>query len=152
MVITNGHSQVQRAKLERCKVASLFDHVLVGGDEVAAGGHQKPHPHIFLKACSLCNCLPCEVPPFPFPTSPGRDAHVFLKACSLCNCLQCEVPPFPFPTPPAPGAPGFLRGLPPLYLFRGGTASRFLYHLSVCVTSRVPLCLSIFTGVRRSQR
>lgn len=60
-VITNGHPTVQRAKLERCHVASLFHVILVGGEEVAAGGHQKPHPHIFLKACRLSNCLPSEV-------------------------------------------------------------------------------------------
>jgi N-acylneuraminate-9-phosphatase len=67
-VITNGHPTVQRAKLERCHVASLFQNVLVGGEEVASGGHEKPHPHIFLKACQLSNCLPSEVrnPPLGF--------------------------------------------------------------------------------------
>ena len=49
-IITNGHRAVQRAKLEACQAARLFSHVLVGGEEIAAGcGHEKPHPAVFHK-------------------------------------------------------------------------------------------------------
>jgi FMN phosphatase YigB (HAD superfamily) len=49
-IITNGHRAVQRQKLEACGAARLFQHVLVGGEEVAEGcGHEKPHPSIFHK-------------------------------------------------------------------------------------------------------
>lgn len=49
-IITNGHRTVQRQKLEACEAARLFPHMLVGGEEVAAGcGHEKPHPAIFHK-------------------------------------------------------------------------------------------------------
>ena len=50
VIITNGHRTVQRQKLEACQAARLFRHVLVGGEEIAAGcGHEKPHPAIFHK-------------------------------------------------------------------------------------------------------
>ncbi|KAI7844832.1 hypothetical protein COHA_001486 [Chlorella ohadii] len=60
VVITNGHATVQRQKLEACAAGRLFRHILVGGEEVACGGHEKPHPSIFHKACSLAGCLPEE--------------------------------------------------------------------------------------------
>ncbi|PRW20863.1 N-acylneuraminate-9-phosphatase [Chlorella sorokiniana] len=60
VVITNGHATVQRQKLEACAAARLFRHILVGGEEIARGGHEKPHPSIFHKACSLAGCLPEE--------------------------------------------------------------------------------------------
>ncbi|KAL4451681.1 hypothetical protein ABPG75_007343 [Micractinium tetrahymenae] len=60
-IITNGHRTVQRQKLQACGAARLFAHVLVGGEEIAAGcGHEKPHPAIFHKACSLVGCQPSE--------------------------------------------------------------------------------------------
>ncbi len=49
VVITNGHATVQRQKLEACAAGRLFRHILVGGEEVACGGHEKPHPSIFHK-------------------------------------------------------------------------------------------------------
>lgn len=50
VIITNGHRTVQRQKLEACGAARLFAHMLVGGEEIAAGcGHEKPHPAIFHK-------------------------------------------------------------------------------------------------------
>ena len=49
VVITNGHATVQRQKLEACAAYRLFQHILVGGEEIASGGHEKPHPSIFHK-------------------------------------------------------------------------------------------------------
>ena len=49
-IITNGHSRVQRQKLDACQAARLFQHMLVGGEEIAVGcGYEKPHPAIFHK-------------------------------------------------------------------------------------------------------
>lgn len=49
-IITNGHRMVQRHKLEACQAGRLFQHMLVGGEEVAVGcGYEKPHPAIFHK-------------------------------------------------------------------------------------------------------
>lgn len=61
VIITNGHPEIQRGKLERLQAASLFDGILVGGEEIAAGGEEKPAASIFLKACQLAQCLPSEV-------------------------------------------------------------------------------------------
>lgn len=47
VIITNGHSEIQASKLEACGARRLVDHVLIGGDEVAAGRHEKPHRSIF---------------------------------------------------------------------------------------------------------
>lgn len=49
-VLTNGHAEVQRAKLEACAAASLFDpnKVIVAGDYA----EQKPHASIFATACA----------------------------------------------------------------------------------------------------
>ena len=63
VIITNGHAQIQRTKLETCRAAELFDGVLVGGEEVLAGRAEKPHPGIFLAACSIAGCKPHEVSP-----------------------------------------------------------------------------------------
>lgn len=49
-IITNGHRLVQRQKVAACQAQPLFQHVLVGGEEIAVGcGHEKPHPAIFHK-------------------------------------------------------------------------------------------------------
>jgi N-acylneuraminate-9-phosphatase len=49
-IITNGHRSIQRQKLDACRAQRLFAHVLVGGEEIAAGcGYEKPHPAIFHK-------------------------------------------------------------------------------------------------------
>mmetsp|Transcript_73798 Transcript_73798/g.130909 ORF Transcript_73798/g.130909 Transcript_73798/m.130909 type:complete len:266 (-) Transcript_73798:36-833(-) len=63
VVITNGHHQVQHAKIDAGHVAEVFgaEHILVGGDEVCAGRQEKPHPGIFHKACSIAGCEPLEV-------------------------------------------------------------------------------------------
>ncbi|KAK9917424.1 hypothetical protein WJX75_004226 [Coccomyxa subellipsoidea] len=60
VIITNGHSEIQRGKLERVQAATLFDAILVGGEEIAAGGREKPAASIFLKACQLAGCQPSE--------------------------------------------------------------------------------------------
>ena len=60
-VITNGHKDIQRGKLERTGLAGHVDHVLVGGEEIAAGRAEKPNPMIFQRACALCHCVPSEV-------------------------------------------------------------------------------------------
>ncbi len=61
VIITNGHPEIQRGKLERFQAASFFDGILVGGEEIAAGGKEKPAASIFLKACHLAQCVPSEV-------------------------------------------------------------------------------------------
>ncbi|CAM6121364.1 unnamed protein product [Calypogeia fissa] len=55
-IITNGHPQVQRAKLKACNAEGLFDTILVGGEEP----NPKPHRDIFIKACDLAGCNPKE--------------------------------------------------------------------------------------------
>ncbi|XP_002981340.2 N-acylneuraminate-9-phosphatase [Selaginella moellendorffii] len=55
-LITNGHTVVQRAKLEACKAQELFNVILVGGEEP----REKPYKEIFLKACELAGCDPRE--------------------------------------------------------------------------------------------
>jgi N-acylneuraminate-9-phosphatase len=55
-IITNGHAQVQRAKLKACNAEELFDTILVGGEEP----DMKPHRDIFIKACNLAGCKPEE--------------------------------------------------------------------------------------------
>ena len=44
---------MQRQKLVACEGAALFgeSHLLVGGEEILKGGHEKPHASIFTKAC-----------------------------------------------------------------------------------------------------
>lgn len=61
-VITNGHHQVQHAKIVVGHVAEVFgaEHILVGGDELCAGRPEKPDPGIFLRACSIVGCEPQE--------------------------------------------------------------------------------------------
>lgn len=49
VIITNGHPDVQAAKVEACGARGLVDAVLIGGEEVAAGRHEKPHPSIFAR-------------------------------------------------------------------------------------------------------
>jgi N-acylneuraminate-9-phosphatase len=62
VLITNGHHAVQRAKLAACAAHGAFDPgmIVVGGEEELAGRHQKPHPGIFLRACTLAGCAPGE--------------------------------------------------------------------------------------------
>ena len=61
LVITNGHAEIQRGKLQQLGAADLFDAILVGGEEVAAGHAEKPAASIFLKACQLAGCTPDQV-------------------------------------------------------------------------------------------
>lgn len=61
VIITNGHAEIQRTKLRACKAEDLFDGIIVGGEEILAGRHEKPHPSIFLAACTLADCAPEEV-------------------------------------------------------------------------------------------
>jgi len=62
VIITNGHHEVQRQKVEACGAVGLFGapNVLVGGEEVLAGRHEKPHPSIFAKACAAAGCVEGE--------------------------------------------------------------------------------------------
>jgi len=59
-VITNGHSDVQHPKLKVLRASDLFEHIIVGGDEVRAGRLEKPDAGIFLKACELTGVAPIE--------------------------------------------------------------------------------------------
>ena len=71
VIITNGHAEIQQTKLKACKAVDLFNGILVGGEEVLAGRHEKPHPSIFLAACKLSNCQPEEV----------RNSPLFMITC-----------------------------------------------------------------------
>eukprot|EP00245_Coleochaete_scutata_P007190 TRINITY_DN22313_c0_g1_i1.p1 TRINITY_DN22313_c0_g1~~TRINITY_DN22313_c0_g1_i1.p1 ORF type:complete len:248 (-),score=42.41 TRINITY_DN22313_c0_g1_i1:163-906(-) len=53
-IVTNGHKDIQRAKLVACKADQLFDTIIVGGEEE----NEKPHASIFLRACEMMECLP----------------------------------------------------------------------------------------------
>jgi N-acylneuraminate-9-phosphatase len=59
-IITNGHHEVQRAKVTACGASDHVRHIIVGGEEELNGGYQKPHASIFLKACTLTGCAPQE--------------------------------------------------------------------------------------------
>ena len=59
-IITNGHHRVQRDKLEACSAYTLFENIIVGGEEVLAGRKEKPDRGIFMKACKYVGCLPSE--------------------------------------------------------------------------------------------
>jgi N-acylneuraminate-9-phosphatase len=59
-IITNGHHRVQRDKLEACNAYTLFENIIVGGEEVLAGRKEKPDSGIFMKACKYVGCLPSE--------------------------------------------------------------------------------------------
>jgi len=59
-IITNGHSDVQHPKLRAVKASELFEHIIVGGDEVKAGRKEKPDAGIFAKACELTGVRPEE--------------------------------------------------------------------------------------------
>jgi FMN phosphatase YigB (HAD superfamily) len=50
----------QRGKLARCGAERLFDALLVGGEEAAAGAGGKPDARIFHKAARLVGVRPCE--------------------------------------------------------------------------------------------
>ena len=52
---------VQRGKLARCGAGDLFDALLVGGEEAAAGAAGKPDARIFNKAARLVGVQPREV-------------------------------------------------------------------------------------------
>lgn len=61
VLITNGHAEVQRGKIEATQaLAAVGGNVLVGGEELAAGRHEKPHASIFHSACRLVGCEPHE--------------------------------------------------------------------------------------------
>lgn len=57
-IITNGHHKVQHDKLDACKAADIFEHIIVGGDEVLEGKPEKPAASIFHKACQMVRCNP----------------------------------------------------------------------------------------------
>ena len=62
---------VQRGKLARCGAGDLFDALLVGGEEAAAGAAGKPDARIFHKAARLAGVQPREVPCFPSQVGSG---------------------------------------------------------------------------------
>ena len=82
VIITNGHPQIQRTKLEACGAAELFDGVLVGGEEVLAGRADKPHPGIFLAACAIAGCKPHEVSPSQ-PSTWETFSHGQVSSCCI---------------------------------------------------------------------
>ena len=47
VIITNGHHTVQADKVASCGARDLVDHVIIGGEEIAAGRHEKPHASIY---------------------------------------------------------------------------------------------------------
>ncbi len=53
-MITNGHSQIQRKKIEVCGVQSYFDSILVAQE----AGVSKPDPEIFRQALDAANISP----------------------------------------------------------------------------------------------
>lgn len=61
LVITNGHAEIQRGKLRQVHAEALFDGILVGGEQIAAGRAEKPAASIFLTACQMAGCTPDEV-------------------------------------------------------------------------------------------
>ena len=56
VVITNGTSEIQRPKLEKCNVKAHVDHILVSGETP----WNKPDPGIFHHACKLAQCEAAE--------------------------------------------------------------------------------------------
>lgn len=91
LIITNGHAEIQRGKLRRLRALDLFDGVLVGGEEIAAGAAEKPAASIFLKACELMGCTPDEV------MSPQPSSRLHLACTSStpppgnCRSPECMV-------------------------------------------------------------
>ena len=61
LIITNGHADIQRGKLRQLHAVDLFDGILVGGEEIAAGRAEKPAASIFLRACEMAGCTPDAV-------------------------------------------------------------------------------------------
>eukprot|EP00191_Tetraselmis_sp_GSL018_P011888 CAMPEP_0177603770 /NCGR_PEP_ID=MMETSP0419_2-20121207/15716_1 /TAXON_ID=582737 /ORGANISM="Tetraselmis sp., Strain GSL018" /LENGTH=256 /DNA_ID=CAMNT_0019097617 /DNA_START=12 /DNA_END=782 /DNA_ORIENTATION=- len=55
-IITNGHHRVQRDKLQAVNAYRLFEHIIVGGEEVLGGRKEKPDPAIFAKALRYLGC------------------------------------------------------------------------------------------------
>jgi len=53
VVITNGHHKVQRDKLAAVGAGELFEHIIVGGEEVLAGRPEKPAASIFERALGM---------------------------------------------------------------------------------------------------
>lgn len=62
VIITSGHEDVQRPKLQACRAADVVgeENIIVGGEELRAGREDKPHASIFLKACAVAGCEPSE--------------------------------------------------------------------------------------------
>lgn len=57
VIVTNGHTDVQRPKVEACNAAALF------GDRIIISGEQpewKPHPSIFVTACKMLGAKAAE--------------------------------------------------------------------------------------------
>jgi putative hydrolase of the HAD superfamily len=55
-IITNGVTHFQQPKLEALGITRFFEHVITSGDF----GQVKPHPSIFLHACSVFGVEPAE--------------------------------------------------------------------------------------------
>lgn len=55
-IISNGHREQQRRKLDRTKIADRFDSILISDD----CSWSKPSPEIFLHACRMANVAPAD--------------------------------------------------------------------------------------------
>ena len=96
---------VQRGKLARCGAGDMFNALLVGGEEAAAGASGKPDARIFHKAARLAGVQPREVPRLRrvrgqgFRVLPQGFAHV--ASVQPCNvlCLSSQDAPLQFQSP-----------------------------------------------------
>ena len=51
IIITNGHADIQRTKLEACQAAHLFDGILVSEMMTCVHGDRLPLSHLPANAC-----------------------------------------------------------------------------------------------------
>ena len=88
------HPEIQRGKLRQLGAEQLFDGMLVGGEEVAAGAAEKPAASIFLKACQLAVCQPCEVYcwALPLPQSMSLPGTKSCRPSGITPQTPCSAP------------------------------------------------------------
>jgi putative hydrolase of the HAD superfamily len=55
-LLTNGGASAQRAKVERFRLASYFDHISIEGEF----GYGKPEERVYRHALSVLNCSPSD--------------------------------------------------------------------------------------------
>ncbi|XP_033125860.1 N-acylneuraminate-9-phosphatase-like [Anneissia japonica] len=56
LLLTNGDSVIQRAKIKQCRAEEYFESIVISGDEP----HPKPHPSIFEKSFKMLSVFPDE--------------------------------------------------------------------------------------------